>query len=187
MRLSSILSGVVGPVCLIGCERTTAFPTSPAPVIEQTLPPAAPAATAGVLRVDSAVMIEFQDDAEPMRWLYAPQVRVTETSGSASVRVTGAEISIPGQAPWVCVTDWTVGAGQTLELFAELYGDFPLAFEKPGQRSGGDALVAVLGQHGLLAVTAPVTPGELPKSAHRRPGHGGLAGIPVYRFRHPDY
>ena len=87
------------------------------------------------------------------------------------MRITGAEISIPGQGTWVCATDQSVDAGQTLELFPEFYGDYGLTFEKPGHRSSGNAVIVVFGQHGALPVTIGITPGELPPSVLGGPGH----------------
>jgi len=128
-------------------------------------------ATGGVLGVHSAALIEFQYSGQPARWLYAPRVQVTETSGNAPVRVTGAEISVPGQGTWVCATDQTVGAGQTLELFPKFYGDYGLSFEKPGHRSSGNAVIVILSQYGPLTVPTSITPGELPSSYS---GGGGI-------------
>jgi hypothetical protein len=161
-RIPTVLARGVAVVLLVGCDHTSDTLTSPSTVVDQ-VTPAAPAATAGVLRVDSAALIEYQVPGEPMRWLYAPQLRVTETSGIGPVTITAAEISIPDQAKWVCMTYQTVGAGQTIELFPSSYGDYGLSFEKPGHRSSGDGVVVVLSQHGSLPASAPITPpGQLP-------------------------
>ena len=87
------------------------------------------------------------------------------TAGQASLpSITGAAISIPGQGTWICDTNQTVSSGETIELFAEMYGDYALSFDKPGHRSSGSALIVLYGQHGELSVIAPVTSGELPTS-----------------------
>ena len=78
MRIPTVLAGVVAGTLLSGCDHTVRNPTAPA---------AAPA-----LVVATAALIELQYPNEPTRWLYAPQVRVTETSGVGPVRITGAEI-----------------------------------------------------------------------------------------------
>jgi len=164
MRIRTVLTCGIVAVLLAACDHSIGTPTSPAAVIGPTTAPVAPAVTRGVLGVQSVALIEFQYSGQPTRWLYAPRVRVTETSGNAPVWITGAEISIPGQGTWVCVTEQTVGAGQTLELFPEFYDDYGLSFEKPGHRSSGNAVIVVLGSHGSLIAPTRVTPGELPPS-----------------------
>jgi hypothetical protein len=100
-------------------------------------------------------------------WYYAPQVRVTETSDAGSVAVLEVDVSIPGLGTWRCGGGQDVAAGQTRELFPEIYGDYPVTFDKGSQRFSGNATIAIrygyqTGVTRVLTVTAPITPGELP-------------------------
>ena len=100
-------------------------------------------------------------------WYYAPQLTLTETSGKGPVSITSVVISIPGHTQWACTSGLAVPAGQTLELFPIMYGDFSPTFDRPGWRSSGDAALTLhvvdhAGRSSSLAVTAPITPGELP-------------------------
>lgn len=127
-----------------------------------------PSVTPGSLRIEGAVVIEFQYPGNP-GWFYAPQVRVTATGETGALSVTGADISIPGHTFWACTTAQSIVAGQTRELFPEIYGDYPLTFDKSGHRSSGDVRIVVrfvdqLGQAGALTVIAPITSGGLPTS-----------------------
>ena len=93
-------------------------------------------------------------------------MRVTQTSGVGSVTVFGADISIPGLNTSRCSGGQAMAAGETGELFPEIYGDYPIIFDKPGQRLSGDALIVVRyddgsGQARTIPVTAPITPGSL--------------------------
>src|SRR5256884_4629856 len=60
-------------------------------------------------------------------------------------------------------------AGQTRELFPELYGDYPLTFDEPGVRATGDVTVVIgfvddSGRAGTLTAGVPITQGDLPRS-----------------------
>ena len=161
MHLRPVFACAIVVLFCAGCDRSSGTPISPSPNIDAATTPA-PATSA--LKVESAAIIEFRYDGQPERWLYAPQLRVTELSGRGPAVITGAEISIPGHSAWVCETTQTVSAGETIELFAEMYGDYALSFEKAGHRSSGSALIVLYGQHGELSVIVPITPGELPTS-----------------------
>lgn len=141
---------------------------SPAPLPATPTPsPGSPAAPRSI-SVDAAAVVEVQYPGYS-GWYYAPQVRVTETGGAGLVAILGVEVSIPGFGTWACSGGQDVAAGQTRELFPEIYGDYPVTFDKPGQRSSGDAAIAIrygdqAGVTRVLTVTAPITPGELPKT-----------------------
>ena len=154
-------------------------PASPSPVVPRAAaspapPPATPTpspgspAAPGSIRIDSASVVEVQYPGQS-GWYYAPQVRVTETGGAGSVEVLVVDVSIPGLGTWGCSGGQDVAAGQTRELFPEIYGDYPFTFDKPGQRFSGDAALTIrygdqTGVTRVVMVTAPITPGELPKT-----------------------
>jgi len=61
-------------------------------------------------------------------------------------------------------------AGQSADLFREIYGDFELTFDRPGARATPGAASAVVyvrdggGNVGKVTASGPVVPGGLPES-----------------------
>lgn len=173
MKLRVLVVALACAAAPAGCGS----PASPTPTGPQAaaLPPpsssgqtAAPGSSAppGSIRIDAATVVEFQYPGHS-GWYYAPQVRVTEISGAGPVTVFEADISMPGLNTWACSGGQALAAGQTRELFPEIYGDYPITFDKPGQRLSGDSLIVIRfgdgsGQTGTITVTAPITPGTLP-------------------------
>jgi len=165
-------------------------PTSPTPVTSTQArvagPEPSPAVTSsGFLRIDRAVVVEYQYSFGDAHWYYAPQVRVTETSGTGWLQVTGIDVEIPGLVVSTCVAGEVVAAGKTIELFRETYGDYPIAFRAgaPGQRATGEPRFVVRyqqqdGHSGALTVPAPLTLSGLPDSYT-----GGVVEAPYCRSR----
>jgi hypothetical protein len=115
-------------------------------------------------------MIEFQYPNAPGWWFYAPAIEVSETEGWMGVDILQLEVTIPGfvgDPPPVCAAI-RLAPGETRDLFQELYGDFPIAFDSPGHRATGSEAVVRLsirdssGDIQKLALTAPIEPGFLP-------------------------
>ncbi len=103
------------------------------------------------------------------QWFYAPQMRVRETTGAGGVTITGGRFTLPGfDGPaWTCATGQHLNAGETRELFPEMYGDYPLTFDESGRRIVGMPAIAISfvddsGRTGVLTVDLPVTPGSVP-------------------------
>jgi len=164
MREALVRIALVGVVAAAGCGSPTA-PTSTTPTESKVAGVAGPtpspgvAATPGALRIDRAVLIDLSP-GHP-RGDYAPQVRVTEASGTGSISITGVDISIPGHTAWACTTGQALGPGQTIEIFRRIYGDYPLTFTGP--LASGDPVFVLrfvdqTGRAGSLKVTAPITP-----------------------------
>lgn len=119
------------------------------------------------LAVDSFSVVElsYSDTAAAdMHWHYAPLVVVSDRTG-AGVHVYAVRIDIPGIARPYCRSIRDVGAGQSRELFREVYGDYELTFDRPGSRATpGDATVTVYffdgsGNAGKAVATGPVEAG----------------------------
>jgi len=125
------------------------------------------------LVVNSFTVLEVQYSAEPGYWYYAPQLEVTDTSVLGGTRIVGFEmVSIPG-IPSPLPKSWYVGGqpavGTPLQLFPEIYGDFPLTFDAfDGHRStGGEAEARLIirdgsGHYHGQPLRATITPGEFP-------------------------
>jgi hypothetical protein len=163
MRHALVRIALVSVVAAVGCGSPTA-PTSTSSTESKVAGVADPTpspgvAATGTLRIDRAVLIDLS--AVHPRGEYAPQVRVTETSGRGSISITGVDIRIPGHTAWSCTTGQTVGPGQTIEIFRRIYGDYPLTFS--GLLASGDPVfelrfVDQTGRAGSLTVTAAITP-----------------------------
>lgn len=146
-------------------------------------PPGPPAA---VLAVSSFSMIEFQDPAQPGRWHYAPQIRVTETAGRSAATITRMMFTLPGLGnPFpLCSPGTLVQPGESESLFVELNGDYEIVFDyNDGVRaSAGDATAAIIyrdnaGRTDTLTVRGPVTAGNLPSTNTGGNGHSYFTPI----------
>jgi hypothetical protein len=154
------LVGVV--VAAVGCGS----PTSPTP-FQAPAPPGAPL-TEGGLRIDRAVVVELQASG-PTGWHYAPQVRVTEFSAGGPediLIITGVDISAPDRVLWSCSTNQSLAFGQTLELFPEDSGEYPVTLGRYDRRLSTDWVFVVrfldsLGRPRSITVSAPSTPGAI--------------------------
>lgn len=88
-------------------------------------------------------VIEFQERFGQVPWYYAPQVRIT-TSGVSALRVLGFRLDVPGLlTPLEACTSTSLEDGETLELFPEAYGDFPITLSG-GQRASQRTATAFL-------------------------------------------
>lgn len=94
-------------------------------------------------------MIEYRDSISGI-WQYAPLVTLTETSGQGAVIVPELEFTIPGVAPTrgftipgagasggapACFNNLQVLAGESVEVFQEIYGDYSVTFGQSGDRA----------------------------------------------------
>jgi hypothetical protein len=114
--VTSLVRGYYGSM---GAPVEAGFLTAPA----ASLSPAS-------LTIASFVIVKFHYPSDPsQRWYYAPLLTVKETSGLGTATITKIAFSIGWS---FCVTGRQVAAGQTLQVFQEIYGDYPLEFD------GGD-------------------------------------------------
>ena len=124
------------------------------------------------LAIDAFSIIEFQYGSGPDYWHYAPKLRVRERTGAGYAQVIGVQLDIPDVGPTaLCSTNRVVVAGQSDEMFREIYGDFELSFYKsngaratPGQASATVFVRDEGGRFGRVTVTGPVVEGTLPTS-----------------------
>src|SRR5690348_7589077 len=102
---------VLAAITIAACTR----PTSPSRVI--TTGAGLPAS----LKLDAS-FIEYEG-------AYAPQMRVTETSGAGGLTLTNVRFDIAGFPNiWNCSIGQRLAPGESRELFHEIYGDYPLSF-----------------------------------------------------------
>jgi hypothetical protein len=160
---------LVGVVAAAGCGS----PTSPTP-FQAPAPPGAPFIESG-LRIDRAVVVELQASG-PTAWHYAPQVRITEVSTREfdPLLITGVDISAPDRVRWSCSTNQSLAFGQTLELFPEDSGEYPITLGRYDRRLSTDWVFVVrfldsVGRPRSITVAAPSTPGAIPGPASGGP------------------
>ncbi len=81
------------------------------------------------LAIDSFTVIEFQDPNDHSgAWLYAPRIRVRETTGLGALRVVDARFDNSTQP--MCISGVDVLAGQSRDVFREIYGEYQPTFEE---------------------------------------------------------
>ena len=120
----------------------------------------------GTLVIESFSMLEVQYSTST-RWFYAPQVRVRESTGRGTADVIQSDFTIPGLGaapPYYRLR--RVKAGESRDLFQEVYGDFELTIDGAGRATAGLAELRLTvhdaaGYHTLTA-TGPVVPGIFP-------------------------
>ncbi|MEO7521292.1 MAG: Ig-like domain-containing protein [Gemmatimonas sp.] len=128
-----------------------------------------PGVEATILEVESFTMIEFQYPGATGRWFYAPQLRVRIRGNANGASITRLDFTIPGlgSAP-SCNTYIRFSGGSTVELFPEIYGDYPYTLEQVGVRaSGADARATLTltdsnGKDRTLVLTGKIVAGSLP-------------------------
>ena len=119
------------------------------------------------LEIVDISLIEFEYSTRE-GWFYAPQLRIRGPAGSTGVSVFGVKFTIPGIGTRACLTHAQAAAGQTTELFHEVYGDFDVTFDRPGARATStqsSAVILVKGANdrvGYITVSVPIEPGSLP-------------------------
>ena len=129
-----------------------------------------PTATQSVLTIESFSMIEYKYDGEPDQWYYAPIVRLRETTGARSADVLAVQFHMPGFGYTMkCGARLHVLSGQSVDMFRESYGDYPLSYYRPpdGRALPGlaTALITVRDDNGaiaLLSMEGPIVSGSLP-------------------------
>lgn len=152
-------------------------PVAPVPAIGNVPPPSyagpqykiVPTPDPGPLRLDAFTLLEIPQLGTFGGFAYAPQIRVSETSGT-SVTVTRIDITIPERfsLPF-CYTTKHVAAGTSRELFGTSgYGEYELEFDGYPGGATGDITIGVTytsdatGQEWTVVRTGRITPGTRP-------------------------
>jgi hypothetical protein len=106
-------------------------------------------------------VIEYQQASNPFEWYYAPRMAIT-VAGVDEVQLLGVRMEVPGllTALQAC-TSIPLGNSETLELFPEVYGDFPLTLSDGGRATGRTATAFVSYRQGtggaeVFRVTGPI-------------------------------
>lgn len=131
-------------------------------------PSTVPSTSSSLILVDSFLVIEF---AYPSAagYQYAPQLRVHEAGNGSGAVLTGLDFDIPGIGPAPpCRTLFGIGAGQTVDLFREIYGDYQYVISRQDARATGEDATATItvtdrrGANTKLTVTGKIVHGALP-------------------------
>ncbi len=139
------------------------------------------------LAVVTFTMLEFQYPENPGLWVYAPQLRVTESAGG-TVDVLGLAVTVPGfgTPPPFCGSI-RLGPFESRDLNVELYGDYQISVDAgtSGRRvTAGELATAVIryrkadGEVVDLTVTGPIVAGTLPTTYTGGYGIWGSCAIP---------
>jgi hypothetical protein len=145
----------------------------------------------GELDVRSFTVLEIQTG--PDQWYYAPQLTVANGPVGQAIRILGAhfELDLPGTAlepdngGWpLAAIDLEVPPDSEVELFHELYGDWPVTFGGgEGVRVTGTTARVTLtyrdpaGGYHWKSVVGAVVPGEPPGSYTGGCGNWGNLGL----------
>jgi len=118
------------------------------------------------VRVEGFRVIEYQLGTRGDWWSYAPEVLLSSEAGAEVISI---EFTFPGLGSTPrCWATRSVQPGAVTRLFREIYGDFELTFDWPGQRATPGVVTAVLdfvdadGQPGRVLAEGPIEAGGYP-------------------------